>query len=125
VRASYKADPGEVQALLARVAASQHELAAVPAPHASFDNLGEYGLEFSVRGHPAEGLDASIAESALRTARVRAMRESGIEIPHPQTDVHLRDLDAVRSLLTRVAEERFRTVNAGEVKTADSEPTKS
>ena len=73
--------------------------------------MGDNGLEFSVRANAADGIEAQLAESALRTAIVKAMREAGIEIPHPQTDVHLRDLDAVRSILTKVAQERFKGVN--------------
>ncbi len=111
VRASYKADPEDMQVLLAQVTDSRPEIAREPRPRVSFDNMGDNGLEFSVRANAADGIEAQLAESALRTAIVKAMREAGIEIPHPQTDVHLRDLDAVRSILTKVAQERFKGVN--------------
>jgi small-conductance mechanosensitive channel len=50
------------------------------------------------------------ARSDLRFRIFKAFREAGIEIPFPQRDIHLRDLDTVRTLLTRLADERARPV---------------
>jgi hypothetical protein len=37
---------------------------------------------------------------------MKEFKAAGIEIPYNQHDIHLRDLDAVRALLNRLAEER-------------------
>lgn len=122
VRASYKADPEVMLALLGQVANARPEIASTPAPKVSFDNMGDSGLEFSIRAEAIAGMEPQMAESALRTAIVKAMRDHGLEIPHPQTDVHLRDLDAVRSLLTRVAQDRLRGVNGQDAELSDTTP---
>jgi hypothetical protein len=37
---------------------------------------------------------------------MKAYKEAGIEIPFAQHDIHLRDLDGVRTLINRAVEER-------------------
>ena len=44
--------------------------------------------------------------SDLRHRIVKAFRENGIEMPYAQHDVHLRDLDFVKTLVQRVQDVR-------------------
>jgi len=67
----------------------------------SFENIGASALEFSVSAPLADGANAEQAETALRTAAVKTLRERGIEIANPQRHVHLRDIDGLRGFFTR------------------------
>ncbi len=108
VRAPYRADPDHVITVLQGAASGIPGLVATPPPQVRFDELGDRGLELSVVGLAEAGSDAGTVESELRRAILRAMAGAGIEIPYAQHDVHLRDLDTVRALITRVADERAR-----------------
>ena len=120
VHAAYKSDPEAVLRVLAQAAAATPGVLATPPPTVHLEALGERGLEFSVTATIPGDARASAAESAVRASIVRAMREAAIEIPHLQYDIHLRDLDTVRSLLTRIGEERARNLEeAAAAKAAD------
>jgi small-conductance mechanosensitive channel len=57
-------------------------------------------------------------QSEVRIAILEAFRAEGIEIPFSQHDIHLRDLDAFRSVLARVAEK----AHGADGKQADKQP---
>jgi small-conductance mechanosensitive channel len=107
VRGSYKADPLRTASLMEAVAAAEPRLSAEPKPVVSFEELGENGPEFALVAKTHIEANAREVESALRMALAQAFRREGIEIALPQRDVNLRDLDGVRSLIARVAEERL------------------
>lgn len=106
---SYNADPDEVMALLNQVAVDCDKLLTYPAPSVVFEEFGASSLDFSIRGYIADVSSMLSAKTELRLAITRVFRENDIEIPFPQQDVHLRDLDGVRELvghaLARRAEE--------------------
>ena len=108
VRVSLKADPERVSEVLARAVEGVPELRLDPAPKVTLDDIGEDALVMTVRASLADGADVTAAESALRFAVVKALGRAGIEIAVGQHDVHIRDLDIVRSFLARAAEERMR-----------------
>jgi small-conductance mechanosensitive channel len=71
-----------------------------------FEGVGPSSLDFSLRAtidDPDKSLDV---QSELRIAILKAFRAEGIEIPYAQHDVHLRDLDGLRALINRAAEQR-------------------
>ncbi len=115
----HSADPDRVRAVLAEAAAGCPELAASPPPAVGFDEIGPSALQFSVRGTVADLGGVGAAETALRTRVVKALNHSGIGIAHPQSDVHLRDLDAVRVVLMRALEERERRARAASAETVE------
>jgi small-conductance mechanosensitive channel len=80
----------------------------IPAPGVGFDNFGPNALEFSLSGVVPEISRAGAAQTDLRIRILKAFREHGIEIAHAQHDVHLRDLDGVKSVLTTMMQERAR-----------------
>ncbi len=106
VKASYGSDPERVRAVLEKVAAECPHVLQQPKPNASFDNFGADGFEFSLSATVAEFSKRGAATSDLRHRIVKAFRENGIEMPHAQHDVHLRDLDFVKSMLQRLPDTR-------------------
>jgi potassium-dependent mechanosensitive channel len=92
----------------------------------SFDNFGANGYEFSLSGVVSDVGKGGSAQTDLRLRIVKAFRAAGIEMPHAQYDVHLRDLDLLRDALSRVVQERARAaagenvVDAAEVSKARS-----
>ena len=72
----------------------------------SFDDIADSALEYALSIPLADGVGVSTAETALRTAAVKILRERGIALANPQRQVRLRDLDMLRTMLARAAEER-------------------
>ena len=108
VRVSYRSDPDQVRDILLKVASESPLLMQHPPANVNFDNFGADGLEFSVSGVISDVSKAEAARSDLRFRILKAFRAAGIEMPYAQHDIHLRDLDAVRMVLARLAEERAR-----------------
>ncbi len=106
VGVSYRSDPDQVRAALEGVARDCPLILRVPAPSVTFDDFGQSALEFSLHARRAAHAEPGAAETELRTRILKAFRGAGIEMPYAQYDIHLRDLDAVRAILNRVAEER-------------------
>ena len=106
VGVSYRSDPDQVRQVLEAAARGSPYVLATPAPTATFDDFGESALKFSLRATCKDAAQPGAAETDLRTRILNGLRTAGIEIPYAQYDIHLRDLDAVRLLLKRIAEER-------------------
>src|SRR5690606_30068467 len=77
-----------------------------PPPGAVLDNFGANSLEFFMWFFVADVGRGGGVQSDLRIAIMKEFKAAGIEIPVHQHDLHLRDLDGVRALLNRIAEER-------------------
>ena len=76
-----------------------------PEPYVVFLNFGDSSLDFSARGYIGDVEWVLSISSDLRIAIEKAFREKGIEIPFPQRDIHLRDIDR----LTEAIEGRAKT----------------
>lgn len=113
VGTSYDCDPELVQKVLLKVADESPLVAKHPAALAVFENFGESSLDFTLRVYLADINKGLSTQSQLRTAIWKAFREAGIEIPFPQRDLHLRDLDGFRSALARAVEERAGKQSSG------------
>ncbi len=109
---AHGSDPDHVLEILRAAAHGTPMLSRDPAPVVLFDAIAMNALEFSVEGHVGEAAAARPAESQLRSLIVRALRDGGIELASPRTDVRLRDIDPVRAFLARMAEERMRHASA-------------
>ena len=96
---SYDSDPDQVMAILKQVADDCDALLKYPAPSVVFEDFGASSLDFSIRGFIADVNSMLSSKTALRLAVAKAFREHDIEIPFPQQDVHLRDLDGVREMV--------------------------
>ncbi len=127
VTASAKSDPEQVRDVLLKVAAESSLLMQSPKPDVSFDNFGANGFEFSVSGVVSDVGRGGGAQTDLRLRIVKAFRAAGIEMPFAQHDVHLRDLDFVKGLLSRLGEQRTAAAAPVQAPTPDDgvEPAQS
>jgi potassium efflux system protein len=106
VGANYDADPEKVLAILIACAKAHPQVLTEPPPGAIFENFGASSLDFFLWFFVADVSRAGNVQSDLRIAIMKAFKQAGIEIPYNQHDIHLRDLDGVRSLINRTIEER-------------------
>jgi small-conductance mechanosensitive channel len=106
VGANYGADPEKVIEILVSCAKAHPQVLTEPPPGAVFDNFGASSLDFFMWFFVADVSRAANVQSDVRIAIMKAFKEAGIEIPYAQHDIHLRDLDGVRTLINRVVEER-------------------
>ncbi len=106
ISASRNADPERVLEVLVVCAKAHPQILTEPPPGAVFDNISASSLDFFMWFFVADVSRAGGVQSDLRIAIMKAFKEAGIEIPYAQHDIHLRDLDGVRTLINRVVEER-------------------
>jgi potassium efflux system protein len=106
VGASYDADPQKVIDILVACATAHPQVLTEPPPGAVFDNFGASSLDFFMWFFVADVSRAANVQSDIRVAIMKEFKAAGIEIPYNQHDIRLRDLDGVRALLKRLAEER-------------------
>ena len=106
VGASYAADPQQVIDILVACAKAHPQVLTEPPPGAVFDNFGASSLDFFMWFFVADVARAAPVQSDIRVAIMKEFKAAGIEIPYNQHDIHLRDLDGVRALINRLAEER-------------------
>ena len=124
VRVSYRADPERAIALLAEAAASTPGLLCDPAPRVSIDALGPDGMELAVQVVLADIRGRIDVQTQLRIRILRALQGAGIEISHAQSDVHLRDLDGIRQLVTQALAQRAARAAMDGLKTVDEPAAK-
>ncbi|MEO8651930.1 MAG: DUF3772 domain-containing protein [Hyphomicrobiaceae bacterium] len=106
VGVSYDADPQQVIDILVSCAKAHPQVLTEPPPGAVFDDFGASSLDFFMWFFVADVARAAPVQSDIRVAILTEFRAAGIEIPFNQHDIHLRDLDGVRALINRLAEER-------------------
>ena len=82
VRVSYQADPEHAMKVLQQVAEQNTSILRHPPPVVVLDNLGDQALEFSLRVYLADINRSLQAQTELRTAILKALREAGIDIPY-------------------------------------------
>ena len=93
VGVAYGNDPARVISLLADVAQAHPDVRGTPKAFALFNGFGANSLDFVVRAW-TDTNDWIVVRSDIAVAVHGALRESGIQIPFPQRDVHLRSADA-------------------------------
>jgi small-conductance mechanosensitive channel len=106
VGVSYKADPEQVRDILMEVAETSESILKHPAPRVGLDDLGPSALEFSLRVFIPDLTQALDVQTELRLAILKTFQMAGIEFPHAQHDIHLRDLDRLRRALALEFEAR-------------------
>lgn len=99
VSVSYSADPEQVRDILLACAEAHPAILRDPAPSVFFMEFGESSLDFDLRGFISNVNNSLGVRSDLRFAIFKALREAGIEIPFPQRDLHLRDIDRLEKAL--------------------------
>ncbi len=110
VGVSYASDPERVRDILLEVAREHPQILTHPEPYVWFNDFGNSSLDFKLFCFALNITRQLAIQTDLRIAIVKKFREQGIEIPFPQSDVHLRDLDWLKTALaeqmSRLREER-------------------
>ncbi len=101
-------DPDAVLEALAAAARTCPEMREDTDPEVAFENAGAGALEFSVTVDVAEGVNARQVETTLRTAVVRTLHRRGIALAGSEPGMPPRDLENLRTLLRRLADETSR-----------------
>jgi len=91
---AYGTDPRKVIALLLDVARRNEKILEDPEPAALFLGFGDSSLDFSLRAWTDDFNNYLTIKSDLTLAVHDALYDSGIEIPFPQRDLHLRSVDS-------------------------------
>jgi potassium-dependent mechanosensitive channel len=108
VGVSYSADPEKVRDVLLKCAEEHPSVLREPQPRVYFHDFGASSLDFELRAY-INNVDVSlITRSDLRFAIHKELKEAGIEIPFPQRDIHLRDIDRIEKALTQRTSRRRR-----------------
>ena len=100
VGVAYGSDVSLVMKILMECAEEHALILKDPAPQVLFMGFGDSSLDFELRVWVADFADRRIVPSDMHQAIDRKFRQSNIEIPFPQRDLHVRSLDeAVSSSL--------------------------
>lgn len=92
VGVAYGSDIDHVIATLEKVAAENVDVVADPEPRVRFRMFGDSSLNFELLGWIAQPVDRGRVTHELNCAVYKAFAESGIQIPFPQRDLHVRTM---------------------------------
>jgi small-conductance mechanosensitive channel len=109
-------DPEQVRDILLDIARQHPQVLATPEPVVLFEDFGPSSLNFVLFVYLINVNRSFAVRTDLRIAILKAFRNNGIEIPYPQSDVHLRDLDWVKRV---VADRLARSADAGPMNVRD------
>ncbi len=93
VGVAYGTDPDKVLEILNAVLTKQDDILTEPAPLALFTGFGESSLDFRLLFWIPKAENRFVIQSNVNVAVNNAIKEAGIEIPFPQTDLHIRSVD--------------------------------
>lgn len=89
---AYGTDPAQAIELLGSVARGTLGVSTQPAPIALFMGFGASTLDFSIRAWTPDFDQWMSIRSDMLSRMYEALTQAGIEIPYPQTDLHLRSI---------------------------------
>ena len=92
VGVAYGSDVDQVIEVLEKVAADNNDVLASPAPRVRFRQFGDFSLDFELLGWIAKSIDRGRVKHELNCAVYKALNKNNIEIPYPQTDLHVRTM---------------------------------
>ncbi|MDP2699478.1 DUF3772 domain-containing protein [Thalassospira sp.] len=99
---AYGSDAEKVRSILLDIADSRTEILSYPAPQVVFMDFGASSLDFELRFFLRDISNVLAVSSAIRFEILERFRTENVEIPFPQQDLHLRDIDrledAIRSI---------------------------
>ena len=93
VGVAYGSDVEQVKEILMTCLKENQDIVAWPAPKVLFRRFGDSALDFEARGFLSNIENIYTVRSDLLTAIDTAFRDAGIEIPFPQRDLHVRNID--------------------------------
>lgn len=100
VGVSYGSDPEQVRDLMTRIANEHPATIDHDKTRVWFDEFGDSALIFRLKAFVGDVSNLLDTRSELRYAIMREFRKAGIEIPYPQRDIHLKDIDRLEAALT-------------------------
>ncbi len=99
VGVAYGTDVEKLKKILLEIARAHPMALRRPAPQVLFLGFGDSALNFELRLFLRDVNYMLSTKSDLNFAIYRRLAEEGIEIPFPQRDVHLRDMDRIEAAL--------------------------
>ena len=93
VGVAYASDVDEVHDVLAEVVDSNKRVVKDPPPAVFCVGLADSSINFELRVFVKSMLDIMPLQHEMHASITKALQESGIEIPFPQRDIHVRTLD--------------------------------
>ena len=105
VAVAYGADIEEAERLMLQAAKEAKRVLDTPAPSVWLSALGTDAIEFEIQiwiRDPEEGLGNVRSDVLKRLWRL--FRENGIQVPHPQRDLNLRNTPALKELIAALRE---------------------
>lgn len=104
---SYDCDARRVHELLTEIARGHPAALKNPEPFVAFTGFGDSSLNFEVRLFVADyGASLGMVSNDIRFSVLEAFAREGIEIPFPQSDVHVRSLPAAEAAAPEIAQAR-------------------
>jgi len=98
VGVGYGSDPEQVRDILLDVARQHADVLAYPEPRVYFMDFGDSSLVFNLYAYLADINSSLSVRSDFRFEILKKFREESIEIPFPQRDINLRDIDRLESI---------------------------
>ncbi|MFM9943000.1 MAG: DUF3772 domain-containing protein [Hyphomicrobiaceae bacterium] len=120
VKVDPDADPDQVLEILRQCSDGHPDALPGTKPFVTFDNFSGDGLEFTTRLTLADVNRAGAVGTEIRVAILKALREAGVLTRNPQFDIHLRDLDFIKAIAHRLAEQRTADAQAQAAPTVDA-----
>jgi small-conductance mechanosensitive channel len=104
----YGSDPERAREVLLAIANAHPGVLRTPPPSVGFEGFGASSVDLALRLFVSDVAQGGAIRTEIAFQILKAFREAGIELPFPQADVHLRDLDPLKELFLRSMEERSR-----------------
>jgi small-conductance mechanosensitive channel len=92
VGVSYGSDPEKVREVLLKCARDHPLVVRYPEPFVVWKDFGASSLDFEIRCYLRDISEGLGVRTDLRFAIFKAFKEAGIEIPFPQSDLHIKSL---------------------------------
>ncbi len=96
---AYGTDPEELREVVYACATAHDQVLAFPQPSVVFMGFGASSLDFELRCFIPDVDYVLAVASDLRFSIFKALKEANIEIPFPQTDLHIKDIGEFQSAL--------------------------
>jgi small-conductance mechanosensitive channel len=96
----YDSDPELVQSILLEVAKEHSQVMSNPAPFVYFENFADNALNFILYVYLSNINSSLSVRTSLRIEILKAFRKHGVEIPYPQRDIHLSEVEWLKDVLS-------------------------
>jgi potassium-dependent mechanosensitive channel len=97
---AYGSDPRQVQSVLIEVARQNSDVLAEPEPFVDLKEFGASSLNFILYVFTNDIAKTVKIRTSISMAILAAFADAGIEIPFPQTDVSIRNIELLREAVT-------------------------